>query len=227
MAALAALTSKVRVGCLVFCTLFRNPGRLAKAAITIDHISNGRLELGLGAGWFEEEFSDFGYEFPDIGRRMDQMEEAVQVIRALFEGSPLTHDGELYHLDGAVCSPKPVQAQRRGRIWIGGRGKKRTPWLAAKYADGFNTPYLSVEMFKDRNAQLDRSCEEIGRDPASLTRSINVGFYMGADEKSAAPMEWREASAPSLRISRARCDPRLSTTLATRRLDAYVRSLLS
>ncbi|MBI3991871.1 MAG: TIGR03560 family F420-dependent LLM class oxidoreductase [Candidatus Lambdaproteobacteria bacterium] len=184
MAALAALTRQVRVGCLVFCTLFRSPGMLAKAAVTIDHISQGRLELGLGAGWFKEEFEEFGYTFPPIGRRLDQMEEAVQVIRALFEQPSVTHHGEFYKLDGAVCAPKPVQA--RPRIWIGGRGEHRTPRLAARYADGFNTPYVSPEDHADRTRKLDAACEKLGRDPAGIMRSVNLGFYMGADEKGAA-----------------------------------------
>jgi F420-dependent oxidoreductase-like protein len=183
MAALAALTKRVRVGCLVFCTLFRTPGMLAKAATTIDHISGGRLELGLGAGWFEEEFTDFGYGFPSLGRRMDQMEEAVQIIRSMLHEGASTFHGEFYDVDNAVCAPKPVQ--RRPRIWIGGRGSKRTPRMAAQYADGFNVPYLGPEEFKARQEALDAACEKIGRDPKELTRTVNLGFYMGADEKGA------------------------------------------
>lgn len=183
MASLASLTSRVQVGCLVFCTLFRSPGLLAKAAITIDHISGGRCHLGLGAGWFEEEFREFGHGFPAVKDRMDQMEEAVQVIKSLFE-EPVTHfKGQYYDVQGAVCAPKPYNGKLP--IWIGGRGPKRTPRMAAQYADGFNVPYLSPEDLKQRFEQLDRACEKLGRDPASITRSVNLHFNMGADEAGA------------------------------------------
>ena len=121
MMGIAATTQNMRVGCLVFCTLFRNPGLLAKAAVTIDHLSGGRVELGLGAGWFEEEFREFGYDFPPLGKRMDQLEEAIQVIRSLLRDPVTTFKGEYYELDGAVCSPKPMNPALR--IWIGGRGE--------------------------------------------------------------------------------------------------------
>jgi F420-dependent oxidoreductase-like protein len=183
MASLASLTSRVRVGCLVFCTLFRNPGLLAKAAVTIDHISGGRCELGLGAGWFEEEFREFGYGFPPLKTRMDQMEEAVQIIKSLFD-EPVTHfKGQYYDIQGAVCAPKPYTGKLP--IWIGGRGLKRTPRMAAQYADGFNVAYVSPEDLKQRTDQLDAACERFGRDPASITRSVNLHFHMGADEAAA------------------------------------------
>ncbi|MGQ4809221.1 F420-dependent glucose-6-phosphate dehydrogenase [Candidatus Entotheonellaceae bacterium PAL068K] len=183
LASLASLTSRVRVGCLVFCTLFRNPGLLAKAAVTIDHISGGRCELGLGAGWFEEEFGEFGYGFPPLKERVDQMEEAVQVIKSLFD-EPVTHfKGQYYDLQGAVCAPKPVGG--RLPIWVGGRGPRRTPRLAAQYADGFNVPYVSPEVLKQRLDRLDAACEKLGRDPATVRRSVNLHFNMGADEAGA------------------------------------------
>ncbi len=183
MAALAALTSRVRIGCLMFCTLFRSPGLLAKSAVTIDHISGGRCELGLGAGWFEEEFREFGYGFPPLKERLDQMEEAVQVIQSLFN-DPVTHfKGQYYDMQGTVCGPKPLQAKMP--IWIGGRGPKRTPRMAAQYADGFNMPYVSPEELKSRLQNVDAACEKISRDPSSITRSVNLHFNMGADEAGA------------------------------------------
>jgi F420-dependent oxidoreductase-like protein len=184
MMGIAATTRNMRVGCLVFCTLFRNPGLLAKAAVTIDHLSGGRVELGLGAGWFEEEFREFGYDFPPLGKRMDQLEEAIQVISSLLRNPVTKFKGEYYELDGAVCSPKPMNPGLR--IWIGGRGERRTPGLAARYADGFNVPYMSPEDYAQRIAALDRACEEVGRDPAEVERSVNVGFYMSADRAAAA-----------------------------------------
>ena len=183
MAALAAMTKHVRVGCLVFCALFRSPGLLAKAAVTIDHISNGRLELGIGAGWFQEEFEDFGYPYPPLPERMDQLEEALQIVRGLFHEPAVTFKGKYYQLDGAVCAPKPVQTPPR--IWVGGQGARRTPRMAARYGDGFNVPYLSPEQFRVRNQRVDAEAERLGRDPASIVRSANLGFFMGADAKSA------------------------------------------
>ncbi len=183
MTALAALTKNVRVGCLVFCSLFRNPGMLAKAAITIDHISEGRAEIGVGAGWFEEEFQDFGYDFPPIGKRLDQLEETLAIIRSLFREPVTNFKGAYYDIQGAVASPKPYNPKLR--LWVGGRGKVRTPRIAAKYADGFNMPYLSPADVKNRLKQLEIECDKIGRDFAEFATSINVGFRMGTSHTDA------------------------------------------
>ncbi len=188
MTALAATTQRLRVGCLVFCALFRNPALIAKAAVTIDHLSGGRAELGLGAGWFEEEFREFGYDFPPLGERLDQLEEALQVVRSLLRDESTTFKGRYYQMDGAVCGPKPVNPTLR--LWVGGRGEERTPRIAARYADGFNTPYLSPEEFASRMETLDSACDEIGRDPAEITRTVNVGFYLSDDPQV---MEKRKA----------------------------------
>lgn len=188
LAALASTTQNLRVGCLVFCALFRNPALIAKAAVTIDHLSGGRVELGLGAGWFEEEFREFGYDFPPLPERLDQLEEALEVVRSLLRDESTTFKGRYYQLDGAVCAPKP--ANPKLRIWVGGRGAKRTPQIAARFADGFNIPYMAPDEFAGRSATLDRACDAIGRDPAEITRSINVGFYLSDDPKM---MEERKA----------------------------------
>jgi F420-dependent oxidoreductase-like protein len=182
MTALAATTQRVRVGCLVFCALFRNPGLLAKAAVTVDHLSGGRAELGIGAGWFEQEFREFGYGFPPLGERLDQLEEALWIVRSLLRDPVTSFKGRYYELEGAVCAPKP---RGRLRIWVGGRGERRTPRLAARFADGFNVPYLSPEDYRGRLEALDRACEAQGRDPATIERSVNVGFYMSADPRQA------------------------------------------
>lgn len=177
MSGLATYTSNVRVGCLVFCALFRNPGVLAKAGVTIDHLSGGRADMGIGAGWFEEEFREFGYGFPPLGKRFDQLEEALQIISTLWRGEEVNFKGEYYDMQGAVCSPAPLGL----RLWIGGRGKARTVGLAAKYADGFNMPYVTPETAADRLQRLNAACEAIGRDPAELDTSVNLGFYMNSD----------------------------------------------
>lgn len=184
MTALAASTQRVRVGCLMFCSLFRNPGLLAKAAVTVDHVSGGRVELGIGGGWFQEEFEEFGYGYPPIKERLDQLEEGLQIVRSLLR-EPVTHfSGKYYTLEGAVCAPKPMNPKLR--IWVGGRGEKRTPRIAAQYSDGFNVPYLSPSAFRERIETMERACEKLGRDPSEIARTINLGFYMGADEKAAA-----------------------------------------
>lgn len=177
MAALASLTRNVRVGCLVFCALFRSPGMLAKAAVTVDHLSGGRADIGIGAGWFEEEFREFGYGFPPLGRRLDQLEEALAIIRSLWHDEETTFQGTYYQVEGAVCSPKPLNPDMR--LWVGGRGRDRTPVIAARYADGFNLPYLPPAGVSDRLAKLVAACEAEGRDPAELETSVNVGFYPG------------------------------------------------
>ena len=116
MSGLATYTNNVRVGCLVFCALFRNPGVLAKAGVTIDHLSGGRADMGIGAGWFEEEFREFGYGFPPLGERFDQLEEALAIISTLWKGEEVNFKGKYYDMQGAVCSPQPLGL----RLWIGG-----------------------------------------------------------------------------------------------------------
>jgi alkanesulfonate monooxygenase SsuD/methylene tetrahydromethanopterin reductase-like flavin-dependent oxidoreductase (luciferase family) len=178
MTALAMATQRVRVGCLMFCALYRNPGLLAKAAVTIDHLCGGRTELGIGAGWFEEEFREYGYGFPPLARRLDQLEEALQVVRSLLREPVTSFKGRYYQIEGAVCSPRPVQP--RLRIWVGGRGAQRTPRIAARYADGYNLPYVSPEQCRERLAALARACEKIQRDPAEIESSANLAFAMGS-----------------------------------------------
>jgi alkanesulfonate monooxygenase SsuD/methylene tetrahydromethanopterin reductase-like flavin-dependent oxidoreductase (luciferase family) len=171
------------VGCLLFCTPFRNPALLARAAVTIDHISGGRAELGMGAGWRQEEFDDHGWVFGTLGERMAALEEALQVVRRLLDGETVTLRGKHHTYAGAVCRPRPVQ--ERLPIWVGGTGPRRTPRLAARYADGLNVPFLSPEETRKRFEALERACEEAGRDPAQVRRTVNVEFHMGADAAAA------------------------------------------
>lgn len=185
MSALATLTKNVRVGCLVFCALFRSPGLLAKAAVTVDHLSGGRAEIGIGAGWLEEEFREFGYGFPPLGKRMDQLEEALTIIRSLIHDEETNFKGQYYELQGAVCGPKPINPNLP--IWVGGRGKVRTPALAARHADGFNMPYLSPASVRDRLDRVAAACDAIDRDPGEIQTSVNVGFYLGDREPEVNP----------------------------------------
>ena len=180
MAALAGATTRVRVGCLVFCVGYRNPGVLCKAAVTIDHLSGGRVELGLGAGWNENEFRAFGMPFLPIKNRLDQLEETAIVLRRLFDGERVSFDGTHVHLTDARCDPRPLQA--RLRLWIGGQGEKRLLRIVARHADGWNVPFLAPEVFTQRVATLDEWCAKEGRDPRAITRTINVGLALGRDD---------------------------------------------
>lgn len=179
LGALAADTTHARIGCLVFYVGYRNPAALAKAATTLDHLSGGRFELGLGAGWHLHEATAYGYPFPDIGTRLDMLDEAAEVVRRLLEDERTTFSGRHYQVDDATCWPKPVQP--RLPIWIGGRGEKRTLEIAARRADGWNAAYTSAEEFARLNGVLDHWCEADGRDPKAIRRSANIAFHMATD----------------------------------------------
>jgi len=179
MAALAAETRRVRVGCLVFCVCYRSVGVLAKAAVTIDHLSGGRCELGIGAGWNEFEARAFGVPFPSIGARLDMLEESAVVLRRLFDGERVTFEGKQIRLNDALCDPRPLQP--RLRLWIGGQGEKRLLRIVARHADGWNVPFMSPDIFADRSAVLTRWCEREGRDPRAITRTANLGLALGED----------------------------------------------
>ena len=180
LGALAAETTNARLGCLVFYVGYRNPGLLAKAAVTIDHISGGRFELGIGAGWHEWEAAAYGYDFPPVGRRLDMLDEAAGLLTSYFTNDRTTHDGEYFRADDASMLPRPV----RGRmpIWIGGVGEKRTLRMAAQYADGWNAAYVSPDEYRRLNGVLDGHAESLDRDPSTIERSINLMFDLGKDE---------------------------------------------
>lgn len=183
LAALACETSRARLGCLVFYVGYRNPGILAKAASTLDHLSHGRFELGLGAGWHEQEAEAFGYDFPPVGQRLDMLEEAVPLIRSLLTEERTTHEGTWFRTVDASNLPAPVQP--RMPIWIGGVGEKRTLRIVARHADGWNAAYVPPEEFRRLNGVLDQWCEREGRDPASIRRGINLQFMLAVDEAQA------------------------------------------
>lgn len=184
LAALACETSRARIGCLVFYVGYRNPGQLAKAATTLDHLSHGRFELGLGAGWHEWEAAAYGYEFPPVGRRLDMLEEATPLIRSLLTEERTTHEGEWFRTDDASCLPLPVQ--ERLPIWIGGVGERRTLRIVARHADGWNAAYVPPDELRRLNGVLDEWCEREGRDPSTIRRAVNLQFMLAVDERSAA-----------------------------------------
>jgi F420-dependent oxidoreductase-like protein len=189
MAAIACETRNVRIGVLVLGMNYRHPAVLANTLVTIDHLSGGRLEIGLGAGWHHNEYAAYGIPFLPIGQRMDILEEGVQVVRMLTTQKRSDFDGKYFKLENAACNPPPVQA--RPRIWIGGNGEKRTLRIAARHADGWNTPYTSPEEFKRLSGVLDMWCEKEGRDPAAIERNVNLSFHMSANVEGLAKNEAR------------------------------------
>lgn len=178
MAAMACETQSVRIGCLVFAAAFRNPGLLAKSMVTIDHLSGGRAEVGLGAGWHEAEYRAYGYPFPAARERLDLLEESASAVRRLLTQETTDLDGEYVRLEHAYANPKPV----RGKLplWIGGTGEKRTLRITARYADGWNAAYVGPDAFRQKVEVLEQWCAGEQRDPALIERSLNLHFYMGA-----------------------------------------------
>jgi alkanesulfonate monooxygenase SsuD/methylene tetrahydromethanopterin reductase-like flavin-dependent oxidoreductase (luciferase family) len=183
LGALAATTERVQVGCLVFYVGYRSPGVIAKAATTLDHLTHGRFNLGLGSGWHEPEARAFGYPFPSLTTRFEMLDESATIIRSLLTNDRTTFTGQHFHVDNASCLPAPVQP--RLPIWIGGMGEKKTLPLVAKHADGWNVPYVSPTEFARLNGILDERCDDVGRDPKSVRRAINLMFNLRATKAQA------------------------------------------
>jgi F420-dependent oxidoreductase-like protein len=171
LAGLAAVTSRIRIGVLVSCNTFRHPALLAKEAVTVDHISNGRLELGVGAGWYEPEHTMFGIELPPPGERVARFEEAVVVIDQLLRHDVATFAGRHYRLRDAQFRPGPIQ-KPRPPLTIGAHGPRMLK-LCARYGDVWNS-FGTVAEISARNQILDEFCAKVGRDPVALARSLYV-----------------------------------------------------
>ena len=183
LAALARETSRIRLGTLVSPVTFRHPSVLAKMAATLDHVSDGRAELGIGAGWHEHEHNAYGFDFPVAGRRVDLVEEQLQVITGLWSQDPFSHSGKAYQLSDAHFTPKPVQWPRPTILVGGGSKAERLPRLAARYADEYVTNMPSLEQVRATRERLDRACESNGRDPATLRLSAFLAICVGATER--------------------------------------------
>ena len=192
LAAAAQATERLRVGCLVTGVTYRHPSVLAKMAVTVDHISNGRLEFGIGAAWHEGEHRAYGIPFPPVKERQDRLEEAVQLIRLLFraEGT-VDFQGTYYQLNQAPFSPPCVQ-RPHPPIFIGGGGEKRTLRTAARYADGINV-IGSLDTAKQKIAVLERHCADVGRDPNEITKSVFGPVLLIDDEERAQQLRERMA----------------------------------
>jgi F420-dependent oxidoreductase-like protein len=163
LAALGAVTKRLKIGTMVTCVNYRQPSLLAKIAATVDIVSKGRLVLGIGAGWYEEEYLAYGYEFPDQASRIRQLKEALIIIRKLWTENSASYKGRFYSIHNAICSPKPLQ-KPHPRILIGiSHGKKTLPYLAVKYADGLNVTSGSFEECKSIIAAAKENAENLGR----------------------------------------------------------------
>lgn len=173
LAAMAEGTERVRIGCMVTGNTYRHPAVLAKIATTVDHLSNGRLEFGLGAAWAEVEHTMLDLEFGTVGDRMNRFAEALQIIRALWTQEQTTFEGKHYRLEQAVSNPKPIQ-RPYPPIWIGGSGRKRTLRLVAEHADAWNAAGGSPEQIAELIGVLDGHCADVGRDPAEIRRTVQV-----------------------------------------------------
>ncbi len=170
LAALATATSTIRLGLLVTGVTYRHPSVLAAQAVTVDHASGGRLELALGAAWYDAEHRQLGIEFPPTGRRFDRLEDELEMLTRLFTGDVVSYRGARYSLDNAQMRPVAVQ-RPHPPIWIGGSGRRRTLPLVAKWADVWHT-WGSPEHLLVLSAEVDRLAEAAGRDPASIARSL-------------------------------------------------------
>ena len=186
LAGLARDTERIRLGTLVTAGTFRLPGPLAIAVAQVDAMSGGRVELGLGTGWFEQEHTAYGIPFPPLGERFDRLEEQLAIVTGLWEtpaGERFSYDGSYYRLTDSPALPKPVQSPRPP-VMIGGLGKTRTPALAARYADEFNVPFAPIEGFRAQVDAVTAACEAAERDPATMTWSAALVLCCGEDEET-------------------------------------------
>jgi F420-dependent oxidoreductase-like protein len=184
LAGLARETRRIRLGTLMTAGTFRLPGPLAIAVAQVDQMSGGRVELGIGSGWYEQEHRAYGIPFPSLGERFDRYEEQLAIITGLWgtpQGETFDFDGTYYRLAGSPALPKPVQ-EGGVPILVGGAGKKRTPRLAARYASEFNVPFRPAEDNARLFAGVREACEEAGRDPSSLVYSSALVLCVGRDE---------------------------------------------
>jgi F420-dependent oxidoreductase-like protein len=187
LAGLARETSRIRLGTLMTSATFRLPGMLAVQVAEVDAMSGGRVELGFGAGWFEAEHVAYGIPFPGVEERFDRFEEQLAVITGLWrtpEGQRFTYKGRYYQLEDCPALPRPAQRPHPPVI-IGGSGPRRTPELAASYADEFNVPFASVEKAREQIERVRAACTKAGRDASSMVYSVAAALGVGEDEAQA------------------------------------------
>ena len=196
LAAMAVATSRLRLGCQVTGMPYRHPSVLANIAATIDVMSGGRLIIGLGAGWNQDESDALGIHLPPLKERFDRLEEGVQVIVKLLSEDRASFEGRHFTLTEAWCEPKPVQ-RPHPPIAIGGNGERRTLRIVAEHAQHWNSTLTDVAAWNAKCEVLARHCADVGRDPASIERSVNVRLGAGDDPRSLQPAvaHWKDAGA--------------------------------
>jgi F420-dependent oxidoreductase-like protein len=177
--ALAAQTSRLRLGTMVSPATFRHPSELAKLVTTADHVSGGRVELGLGAGWHEREHAAYGFTYPELSTRMEILDEQLQIVLGNWSEGPFSFSGRHYRLDALEAQPKPVQ-QPHPPLLMGGAAGPLATRLAASYADEYNTAFASVEQVRERRERIARACEQSGREPMPF--SVMGPVIAGRDE---------------------------------------------
>jgi len=204
MAALAVATDTIRLGQMCTCNGYRNPSYLAKVAASVDVISGGRLEMGIGGGWYEHEYNAYGYPFPKPSVRLGELDEAVQIMRKMWTEEEASFSGDHYTIDGAICQPKPSQDPMIP-IWIAGGGERYTLRTAARYADYTNFGG-TLDSFIGKSSVLEQHCEREGREFSAITRSANFNVLIGESrsEIDAAERELRT------RFSTVLTDPELA-----------------
>ncbi|MBP9917949.1 MAG: LLM class F420-dependent oxidoreductase [Dermatophilaceae bacterium] len=185
MAAFAASTNRIRLGQMCTCMAYRNPAYLAKVAATVDVISGGRIEMGIGAGWYEHEWRAYGYGFPEARDRLGALRDGVEIFQQLWTTGTATHEGRYYTVDGAICAPRPLQgtvvdgSARNGiPMWVAGGGEKVTLKIAAQYAD-YTNYFGDVPEFARKSEILASHCQAVGRDYDEITRSVNFNILIG------------------------------------------------
>src|SRR5438034_962962 len=179
--ALAMATSRARIGVLVYSVGYRHPAVLANAVSTIDQLSGGRAEVALGAGWAKDEYDAYGLPFPGVGERIDMLTEGVECLAGLLHEERFSFEGKHFQLKDATLGVRPVQP--RVPVWVGGMGEKRIIPLAARVADGWDSPLgPSAEEFAQKVSVLERECARIGRDPNSIRRSAHIGLVKDEQE---------------------------------------------
>jgi F420-dependent oxidoreductase-like protein len=177
---LATLTERIRLGTLVSPATFRHPSVLAKLAVTADHISGGRVELGMGAGWWEPEHAAYGFPFADTGTRLSVFAEQLEIVARSWDEGSFSFEGEHYAIADLDARPKPLQ-RPRPRLIVGGKAGPRSSALAARWADEYNTSHASVEECRERRAAFAEAWERAGRDPEALRFSLMTGCVIGRD----------------------------------------------
>lgn len=184
LAALARETTSIRLGTLVTSATFRHPGVLAISVAQVDQMSGGRVDFGLGAGWFEGEHTAYGLPFPGLGERFERLEEQLEIITGLWgtgDGESYSFAGRHYRLTDAPALPKPA-TPNGPPIVIGGKGRTRTPRLAARFADEFNVPFAALDEVASLYARVDAACDVSGRDPSEIVRSTALVLCCGANQ---------------------------------------------